>query len=131
MFYNLKIDLSDENVKPATTGRVRKMLKYFKGKHVNILYEYRDSMGHSSNYSYVGVYDSFVIRNPYCDICYFELYENGKKVFEHDVDCSYYEFYGLGKLRYNISGPECRLTFSRANIWLQLKACVQNNNIHF
>lgn len=109
---NKKEDPIIENV---STKRLRRMFNYFKGEKVYIRYHYWNSIGVDWVREYSGKYDDFEIRkDEYCGGCSWNilLKKKDKVVFEQDFE-DIAEFYGLGKIRQNTSGPLC--TFSIAN----------------
>lgn len=102
-------------MQPISKGRLNRMLKYFQGKNVHVLFEYNNSLGHHRVRKFDGIYDQFTIdiaEFSYDTIYVFKLMYNKKDVvFELDLPGNS-QFHGLGKIRYNNSGPSCYLEFN-------------------
>ncbi len=92
-----------------TKGKLNRMCKYFKGKQIDLRYEYNNSLGMYREYLYEGVYDKFHISEHDFSNCKnydVKFYLKDKIVFEVGFDY-YAEFTGIGKIRENNSGPYC------------------------
>lgn len=99
----------------CTQGRLNRMFKYFRNKLVQIRFEYNNSMGYHSVRESTLKYDQFTIITV-GDFFNAILTSKGETVFEQDFNV-WYEFVGLGSLKYCNSGPYCYFTMKRKKLF--------------
>lgn len=92
-------------------GQLNRMCKYFRHKHIEIIFEYNNSLGHHHIRNYNGEYDSFEIEGDVSSGYYILFKNDGYVVFEQSINPHGW-FNGVGRLTWSNCGPYCYFQIS-------------------